>query len=63
MSDDELTPWERERNAKLLAALDKQSAEFEADPTKAREFLMKLGCWNEDGSLKEEWGGKPSESS
>lgn len=60
MSD--LTPWEQERNAKMLAALEKQRIEFAADPVKAREFLMRLGCWHEDGSLKEEWGGEPRRS-
>lgn len=57
-----LTPWELERNAKIRAALHAQRIEFEADPAKAREFLMKLGCWNEDGSLREEWGGEPLRS-
>lgn len=51
----ELTPWERERNAKILAALEEQRREFEADPVKAREFMMRLGYWNEDGSLKDEF--------
>ena len=51
----ELTPWELERNAKILAALEAQTKEFEADPAKAREFLMRLGHWNEDGSLKDEY--------
>jgi hypothetical protein len=49
-----LAPWERERNAKILAALDKQRKEFESNPAKAREFFMKLGYWNEDGSLKDD---------
>jgi hypothetical protein len=51
----DLTPWERERNAKILAALEAQRIEFEANPAKAREFLMRLGYWNEDGSLKDEY--------
>jgi hypothetical protein len=38
----------------LLTALERQRREHEADPAKAREFLMGLGYWNEDGSLKDE---------
>lgn len=51
----DLTPWERERNDKIREALRRQNVEFEADPAKAREFLMRLGYWNEDGTLKEEF--------
>jgi hypothetical protein len=51
----DLAPWERERNAKILAALEAQRKEFEADPAKARAYFMSLGYWNEDGSLKDEY--------
>lgn len=40
--------------ALLWEALEKQRKEFEANPAKAREFLMSLGYWNEDGSLKDD---------
>lgn len=55
-----MVPIEIERrNAKILAALKEQAARHRADPAEARRFLMKLGCWHEDGTLKEEWGGEP----
>lgn len=47
------------RNAKILEALRKQTQRYKANPDEARRFLMQLGCWNEDGTLKEEWGGNP----
>lgn len=55
-------PMPPEQLAALYKALDEQKARHEADPAEARRFLMKLGCWNEDGTLKEEWGGEPTTS-
>lgn len=55
MSERELTEWERQRNARILSALRAQRKRHEANPEEAREFLMQLGYWNEDGSLKEEF--------
>jgi hypothetical protein len=52
-----LTVVEERRNAAILKALAEQVRRHKANQQKAREFLMRLGCWNEDGSLKEEWGG------
>lgn len=40
-----LTPWERATGDKIIAALDAQRKEFEADPSKARVFLTRLGYW------------------
>lgn len=54
-----LSTQEQIRNDKIRKALANQ-IEQNKGAVEARRFLMRLGCWNEDGTLKEEWGGKPS---
>ncbi len=50
-----LTIVEERRNAAMRKALAEQAERHKANPQEAREFLMRLGFWNEDGSLKDEW--------
>lgn len=50
-----LTIEEECRNAALRKALAEQAARHKVNPEEARAFLMRLGLWNEDGTLKDEW--------
>lgn len=50
------SPEEIERDRKVIRDYVE---ELLASPVKARDFLMKLGCYDENGKIKPEYGGEP----